>query len=465
MVESPVCLFISYSMDRMVTRLMKSSESTTIGAPPCSSLHSVSATPDADKAGLMSQPTYAGAFQCIGPSCEDPCCGDWDIPLDKNTYERYQGFSSENLGAIVSEFVIVNQPPQPEELYGLIRRRSSGSCPFFGTDRLCGIQKEYGSQLLSATCSIYPRSLSVVAGKLEGSLSLSCPEAARNVLLIPDFMDCVSDLNSGDFRIDNSYRLAGDRDGPDAKPQSIFLPLRSILVDIVRDRSRSLWNRLLMIGQLCKGLDALDAKRGEATLLSNLRSLVQQSNAPVLQTEINDLSSNPRLRLEAIFGLTDVLMRDGSSVRFQDTFWSFLAGVSATPDSRPGDDVERFLQAEQNYHLPFFEAFPFILENYLINYMFQSLFPYGRSGSADFIPQSIFAEYLQMTTQFAWMNGLLIGIAGHHKEAFAPEHVVKAIQSFTRALEHYPNLLKSINDYMSSRDLNSLHGMAIMLKD
>jgi lysine-N-methylase len=281
----------------------------------------------------------------------------------------------------------------------------------------------------------------------------------------------VSDLHSGDFRTDNSYRLAGDREGSNAKPHSIFLPLRNILIDMVRDRSRPLWNRLLTIGYLCKdldackGLSALDAKQGEATLLSNLRSLGQASNIPLLQAEINDLPSNPRLRLEAIFGLTDLLMRDGSSVRFQDTFWSFVAGIGAPAGSLPGDDVEHFLQAEQNYHSPFFEAFPFVLENYLINYMFQNLFPYGRSGSADFIPQSMFAEYLQMTTQFAWINALLIGIAGHHKEAFAAEHVVKTIQSFTRAVEHYPNVLASINNYMSSRDLNSLHGMAIMLKN
>lgn len=132
---------------------MKSSESTIIGAPAGSSLHLTSATSDVDTVGLMSQPTYAAAFRCIGPSCEDPCCGDWNIPLDKNTYEKYQGFSSAKLGAIVSQFVIVNRPHQFEELYGQIRRTSSGGCPFFGADRLCGIQKEYGNHL--SVCHLF----------------------------------------------------------------------------------------------------------------------------------------------------------------------------------------------------------------------------------------------------------------------------------------------------------------------
>jgi lysine-N-methylase len=443
---------------------MKSSEAITVGAASASSLHLASATEEADKPDVINQPTYAAAFRCLGSSCEAPCCGDWDIPLDKKTYERYQEFPSERLGSLVSQFVIVNQPHQPEELYGQIRRASSGWCPFLGADHLCGIQKEYGNHLLSASCSIYPRSLSVVAGRLEGSLSLSCPEAARNVLLIPDFMQRVCDLDAGGFRTDNVYRLNGDSGGfneSTAKPHNIFLPLRNILMDMVRDRSRPLWNRLLRIGQLCQALDSLDAK---ATLRENLRSLDELSNTPLLQAEINNLPRNPRLRLEAIFGLTDVLMEAGTSVRFQDTFWSFVTGIGAPADSLPGGDVERFLQAEQSYHLPFFEASPFMLENYLINYMFQNLFPYGRSGSASFISQSIFAEYLQMTTQFAWINALLIGVAGYYKEAFAAEHVVKTIQSFTRAVEHYPDVRKSINHYRSNRGLNSLRGMAILLK-
>jgi lysine-N-methylase len=443
---------------------MKSSESNRILAALGESQLPVPATSNAGKANLLSQPTYAGAFRCVGPSCEDPCCGDWDIPLDKSTYEKYQEFSSEELGSLVSHFVIVNRPPQPEELYGQIRRTSSGRCPFFGSDHLCGIQKEYGNQLLSAACSIYPRSLSVVAGNLEGTLSLSCPEAAKNVLLIPDFLRRVSDLHSGDFRTDNSYRLNESLDVSSPKPGGMFLRLRNLLIDLVRDRSLPLSSRLLKIGHLCKNLNEFGTKEWEATPLSNPCSLSQLLNILPLQAEINDLPGNPALRLETIFALTDVLMQHGSSVRFQDTFWSFVSGISATAGSLPGNDIERFLHAEEIYHTSLFEAFPFILENYLINYMFQNLFPYGRSGSADFFSQTIFDEYLQMATQFAWINGLLIGIAGHYKEAFAMEHVVKAIQSFTRAVEHYPDVLKSINQYMIRRGLNSLHGVAIMLE-
>jgi lysine-N-methylase len=145
-------------------------------------------------------------------------------------------------------------------------------------------------------------------------------------------------------------------------------------------------------------------------------------------------------------------------------FWAFVECIGVPENSTSGDDTQRFLQAEEKYHRPFFEKFPFILENYLINYIFQNLFPYGREGSSSFTSLGIFDEYIQMATQFAWINALLVGIAGRYQSDFAEKHVVQTIQSFVRAVEHYPNVLMSINEYMKTRGLCSLEGMAIMLK-
>jgi lysine-N-methylase len=96
--------------------------------------------------------------------------------------------------------------------------------------------------------------------------------------------------------------------------------------------------------------------------------------------------------------------------------------------------------------------------------MLQTLFPFGRSGSLQFSAKSIFQEYLQLASRFAWINGLLIGAAGNHKDGFAEEHIVKVIQSFTRDFEHYPICLDGMNDYIHSHGLDNLEGMAILLR-
>jgi hypothetical protein len=79
-------------------------------------------------------------------------------------------------------------------------------------------------------------------------------------------------------------------------------------------------------------------------------------------------------------------------------------------------------------------------------------------------PQSISTEYFKMTTLFAWMNALLIGNAGRYKNHFSGEHVVHVIQSFTRTVEHSPPLLASLTAYIKARGLDSLSGMAILLR-
>jgi lysine-N-methylase len=415
----------------------------------------------------MSPPTYAAAFRCIGASCEDTCCGDWDIPVDRSTYGKYQQFPSEKLGYLVSQFVSINIPEQPHSLYARISRGPSGSCPFLGSDHLCAIQKVHGPQLLSATCSIYPRSLSRVAGELEGSLSLSCPEAARLVLLDPDFMRIKRNLFSGDFRTDNVFYLGGDPRGLLDKPHGSFLDIRALVMGMVRDRARPLWHRLLLIGSLCQRLDEVSATEGEETIAAILRDYRRIVESQVVPGELENMPSQPRFKLEVIFALTNARLRDTPSAgkRFHELFWTFVEGIASPENARSGDDVERFLRAEEDYHGPFFERSPFILENYLVNYIFQNLFPYGREGSADFTPRSMFDEYVRMTAQFAWVNALLVGVAGHYKGDFSEEHVVQTIQSFTRSVEHYPDVLQSITEYISSRGLDSLQGMAILLKN
>jgi len=51
-------------------------------------------------------------------------------------------------------------------------------------------------------------------------------------------------------------------------------------------------------------------------------------------------------------------------------------------------------------------------------------------------------------------------MAGHYKEAFAAEHVVKLVSSFAKAVEHCAMFPKRIN-----RELATAEGMARLLKN
>jgi lysine-N-methylase len=416
------------------------------------------------EANVTARPSYAAAFECIGASCEDTCCKGWPIPLDQATYKQYRSFPEDRLGSVVTQYVkiAVNAPPSH---FAKIAQAASGACPFFNADHMCDIQKEYGPKLLSTTCSTYPRALNRVHGVLEGSLLLSCPEAARNVLLDPYLLERAGDLDAGQFRTDRVVRLASNQTASIQKPYDFFDAVRQALIRTVRDRSRPLWQRLLLIGSLCKSLDEVSTDEAEAkvpAILDDHRRALEQN---LLRAELESIPAQPGLQLNLFLRLTDERVRDKTSgVRFRDTFWTFVEGIGSAGEAAPGADIERYLEAEERYHRPFFTDRPYILENFLLNYIFQSLFPFGRENTLRSTPRRIFEEYVLLATQFAWINTLLIGTAGHYKQEFAEEHVVHVVQSFCREVEHNAYVLISMVELMAHLKLDNLPGISMLLK-
>ena len=402
---------------------------------------------------VTERPTYAGAFRCIGPECEDTCCQGWDIPVDKATYERYQLFPVDRLGWAVAGFVTPTSGNVPSKLFAHIHMTASGECPFYEADHLCGIHKTYGAKMLSSSCSSYPRALNRVHGLLEGSLSMSCPEAARNVLLNPDFLNKTTNLEAGEFRTDNFFWLRSEATGASPKPFGAFDVVRSTVIGMVRDRSRPMWLRLLRVGLLCKRLE--QEPQAETAIAEVLRGDIDG--------ELIALASNPSLRLEVAMRFTDERVRDKSAGRrFQETYWSFIEGIAVGADG--GDDLERLQWSERNHYRPFMEAHPYILENLLVNYIYQRLFPFGRAGGVTLRERGMFEEFVLLATQFGWMEVLLYGVSGRYREEFGGHHVVEAVQTFHRAVEHYAHVLEEVLAVMRQRGMDDLSGMAVMLR-
>ncbi len=426
--------------------------------------------------GMGEGPSYAARFECIGPACEDHCCHGWPIPLDRGTFELYRRFPEAALRERVAGFVTITPASQSDRHFAEIRQVTpgpTGVCPFLETDRLCGIQKRYGPLALSATCSIYPRNLNRVEGRLEGSLSLSCPEAARQVLLNEGSTEIAGDLLEGSFRTDNAFWVERE-EATAAAPLSqaaitswgaggsAFKAVRQALVLIVRARVFSFADRILLIGWMCRRLAAPGGDAQVAEMLTEAQGWIALAQLP---EELQSLPRDAGQRLGVILELTNFRIADRScGRRFEDTFWTFIEGIGSTFGGAADDDLARFTDAEKSYCEPFFERAPFILENFLLNYLYQHLFPFGRAGGAHRAKGGIFGEYVLMATQFAWMYGLLAGVAGHYREAFAEEHVITTVQSFCRAIEHFPEVLDGISEQIVLRGLDSVEGMAILLR-
>jgi lysine-N-methylase len=405
------------------------------------------------------RPQYAKQFHCIGSECEDTCCHGFDVPIDRATYEKYQslpGFQPH----MDQHLVLITSNPTDSE-HARIKLTPSFTCPFLAADRLCSIQKEHGEDYLSMACASYPRVTRRVDGLIEKALLLSCPEAARLVLLNPNLMQpdpSVAGDRSPYYRF---FRMGDQPAKTNGSPHQYLWEIRSLSLLLIQDRAYPLWQRLFILGMFCKRLKEITAAQQielVPRLLKDYAEIVVQGR---LRSSMDGIPAQTTLQLgvvmEVLHRQLDLELTDASHVRFRECVQDFLRGIRFNPASPIEICTPFYAEAHARYYQPFMQESPFILENYLINHVFRTRFPFGVSPQGE--PNDPLAEYLMMCIQYAVIKGLLIGMAGHYQEVFAAAHVVKLVQSFSKAVEHCPKFVGA-----SNLGLADANGMAILLK-
>ncbi|HEY2901944.1 MAG TPA: flagellin lysine-N-methylase, partial [Polyangia bacterium] len=134
------------------------------------------------------------SFACLAERCEDSCCRDWTIPIDRESFERMrQAMTATPEGRErLVRLVVVGQSPRHPGGMAALKVSDQGACTMLGTDQHCGVQTDFGEAALPTPCSIFPRTALAVAGRLEVGGDLACPEVSRLVLLAkngPDLGD------------------------------------------------------------------------------------------------------------------------------------------------------------------------------------------------------------------------------------------------------------------------------------
>lgn len=123
------------------------------------------------------EPKYFGEFKCTGSACPQNCCGRWGRVM----------WTDEEHARLVSR-------EMPEELRGkisaaFVKEQSAwninlinSACPFLSENGLCSLQVQFGEEILSATCAMYPRVSVFNSSTLTRGCYSSCPEVLRILL-------------------------------------------------------------------------------------------------------------------------------------------------------------------------------------------------------------------------------------------------------------------------------------------
>ena len=399
------------------------------------------------------RPHYAKEFRCIGTACEDTCCHGLDVVIDKVAYEKYQ---APRFQQVIEHFEVVKSPTDAQ--YARIKLTGSLTCPFLTPDRLCGVQQQHGEQYLSEICRSYPRITRRIDGLLETALCLSCPEAARLVLLNPQ----LTAEEAGDHsRYHQSLRVRPESSRANGSPHQFLWEIRSFTLLLLRDRTYALWQRLFLLGLFCKRLDELIASRQMGLVPELLKTYAEIADKGSVRSLMDEMPTQTTLQLAVVMEVIrrQLEMTDAGHVHFRECIQDFLQGIGSDAAGLPIESLApAYGNAYAHYYHPFTEQYPFLLENYLINQVFRTRFPFGVSPNGT--PSDAQAEFLTMCAHYGVMKGLLIGMAGHYGESLSTAHVVKLVSTFARAVEHCPGFLG-----LRGLGLDNTNAAAILLKN
>lgn len=188
---------------------------------------------------LVRIPDYFDQFACLAGDCPHSCCIGWEVVIDEDTAGRYQT----EPGPLGEKLRAAMQFDGEDVCFPLDGRR----CPFLNQENLCDIHCALGPEATSVTCREHPRFIEDYGPFQEITLSAACPKA--NELLLG-----TRDPLTFSERQDNQPTEDGD------EWLDWLVPLRDRLLDLLRDRSRSLKARLrdflLITGEAQQLLDS-----------------------------------------------------------------------------------------------------------------------------------------------------------------------------------------------------------------
>ncbi len=391
--------------------------------------------------------SYMKDFRCLGPECEDICCKNWRISLDREDVERLEGLRAQSplLDARLDEAVVLETSGTK---YAVMGFDSSGHC-HFEQGGLCALHRDFGEEALPKTCATYPRKVLRQDGHFLVSGSLSCPEVARLCLLRENAMEIEDfDWTSLPPRIE---LIEGQ-----APPQAMYLIqcIRQAVLQLLVTPGRSLAEAIYLVTYVARKLDAMPGD--DPQLVPRIEALLSKMKSPLHQARLlQNLEDRPdpnvaRRFLSLVLGAK---ARHVKSERYNELVARVVAGYHAEAHISTEAALEQLWPLHrargQALQARFGQRLNQYLTNYSLNYWHQERLGMARHFSA---------EARQFVLSFAVVKFLILGhpeIAalatvekvGPVELARLDQAAVESVQIFSRNISHNAGML----DYLTER--------------
>lgn len=390
------------------------------------------------------QPEYVSKFKCDGSKCTAHCCGGWRITIDDATYKKYSRVKPKSKAKeIISLIKFDSQVGQ----YAITLNENL--CPFLTPEMFCKLQLEYGEEFLSQTCATYPRRTHAIGKFFERSMTLTCPVAAEMVLFNSEPMKFefveVSDkvhskhgrIRIGKLPIDENYAV-------------IIREIQITMISILQRRQFTLDQRLIVLGLLLDKLqEYYQTEDQDLDMLINLIATYRSEEflltemPPLFQSFTFDEQNFILFMMKFISYTLDILRTDEGR--------RFIVALEKTLGIKPdANDQVQVSEIIANYEKladarkDFLSKYSPFLENYLVNELFYSFYPWR------FREESITKNFAVFLVSYKIFE--LITFATVHSGLDSKEDLLAMVDWFMTKTDHNTDLYKRFLELLEGID-------------
>lgn len=412
----------------------------------------------ADKKRPSRRASYLKDFQCIGGICEDNCCIGWDVEIDERSYNKYQKLKDRELSKLIHKYIYENEDSYDRNVdFARVELAKNNRCPFLNEQHLCKIQAKLGEHFLSNVCATYPRYANEINGVVEYSATISCPEAARLILKSEQGLRFEEEREDTTARRIINYTV-NTKDHGGSPMVKYFLQLRDLSISVLQNRTYRLWERIYLVGIFYHEFQmAMD--HGNHNIPKLIETFHKKLNQGFLKEDLSKVAKDPTLQLKIMKEITDKrnTRTEIDSERYLAFTEEFFKGVGISSKPNLERESESYQLSYEKYFEPFMKEKEYMLENYLVNFVFEDLFPAAESTQP-------FEAYMMLVVRYALIKAHLIGIAAFRK-GLSEAVCIQFIQVFSKGIEHHHTYLDEIKAYMNRKKYQSLKYMGILLKN
>ncbi|MDU1856142.1 MAG: FliB family protein, partial [Clostridium baratii] len=114
-----------------------------------------------------------------------------------------------------------------------------------------------------------------------------------------------------------------------------------------------------------------------------------------------------------------------------------------------------YIEAFEEYSKEYMIKNSFIFENYLVNFIYNYMFPFSEN-------QSVFDGYIMLLMRYSFIRFYLVGKYIVNKNESKGE-IVRFIQVFSKSIGHHRNYLVNLLKYIKEKEFNNIEFVKIHL--